>query len=213
MATSANGLPGSYQGKIARVVMYELLGQMVVRSLPSTKPARASGAKKQSQEDFRRVQSVLKASLPFIRRGWHDMARGRIAFHEAMSANLIGYRSSEQKDSLEWFMPSMGTRATAADIRWRPEQNGALVQWGNAPQGAIHEPSDLVMILAINRTTLECTFSQETRRRSLQAQISLPTIKENQQTDVFVAFIDSNSLKKDPANVSKAVIAQRKLDD
>jgi hypothetical protein len=207
MATSANGIPGSYQGKIARVVMYELMGQMVVRSLPSSKPARATGAKKQSQDDFRHVQNVLKNTLPFIRRGWHDVAHGRIAFHEAMSANLFSYRNSGQKESLEWFQPSMGKRASAASISWSREQKGALVQWGDAPQGMISEPSDLVMIMAVNRSTLQSTFSQENRRREKSAHITLPPMEGDQQVDVFVSFINSNPLKKDPANVSKAVMA------
>jgi hypothetical protein len=204
MAQSAEGFPGRYRGKIARVVMYEMFGKTVIRSMPSVKPPRAQGAKKEAQEDFVRVQKVVKAAKPFVKLGYQDMAVERIPFHEAMSVNLKRFRAMDEKQGLQWFLPSMGTRAGAIETRWYRQQDKAMVQWGAPQQGMPSDGNDAVLLLAINTTTLAATFASHALRYRQHAEITLPSAGPDEQIAICLAFLNTFPRKKDPANVSQA---------
>jgi hypothetical protein len=208
MANSKQGLIAGFSGQIGEVVIYQMMGKTVIRSLPTRKRAPAKGALKKSQDGFARMMKIMQAVKPFIKAGFHDVAEGRTAFHTALSENIKRRSQSNHPDSLHWLKVSSGKRAGANDLTVQCEGNSATVSWGPTPAGKISSIDDSVLLLALNTTTLDCTSNlYAASRKKGEALLELPMARKDEEVLVFVAFRSiTSAVKKSVKNFSESQV-------
>ncbi|MBW6499410.1 MAG: hypothetical protein K0B09_13550 [Bacteroidales bacterium] len=207
MAYAKQGLLGEFKGRLGNTVIYEVYGKTRIRLKPSVKPPPATGAKKQAQEDFKLVMSLMQATKAFVRIGFYDQAEGRSAFHEGLSFNLNSYRQAENKDIGAWLQLSNGQRAGAQNLAIQREGKKAIVSWGAPEPGKVAAGDDAVLLLALNTCNFDCNWVLSKYQRSQQqAEIILPPLKEDEECLVFVAFRKQLQVKKDIRNISASQV-------
>ncbi|MEE4178683.1 MAG: DUF6266 family protein [Bacteroides sp.] len=207
MAYSKEGVLANFKGRLGKMVVYQMNGKTVVRSMPTRKGGQVSPKLKESQGHFAKVMSVMAAVKPFIRIGFNDLAEGKFVFQRALSENLIRYKESENPDFFDWLLVSKGERAGAMDLNVQVLGNEAKVSWGDAKAGMPWDKNDHVLLLALNTVTLEETDNLKAGIRSKgQASLKLPTAEAGQPVLVFIAFYDlaGAAVKADPANISNS---------
>ncbi|MFO7978669.1 MAG: DUF6266 family protein [Bacteroidales bacterium] len=206
MAQSTTGINGIFSGRIGNVVFYEMNGKQVARQLPSGKMPAATGPKKVAQENFGRVIRIMKGIRQYVNTGFKDVETRGSAFRQAVSVNLKRLGASSHPDSLEWLLPTMGTRAGAHDITMQQADQMATVSWGAPHEDKPYLNRDLVMLLAINATTLENTGDLSATRSQQQCTFRMPRAKEGEKVLVFLSFYDpmAAATRKNSDNVSEA---------
>lgn len=83
MATLKNGIIGGFSGRLGNVVVYEMFGKTVVRSLPQKNQKKATGKRKQYQDDFRYVMKWMQYLKPMIDKCWLPEPPHKRAFKPA----------------------------------------------------------------------------------------------------------------------------------
>jgi hypothetical protein len=205
MAFTQEGIFGKFTGRIGNLVVYQRNGKTVIRTLSTHSIPPATGAKKQSQEQFARVMKLMQALKPFISKGFHDVAETKSAYHTAMSANIKRVRESADPLGLSWLLTSSGSRAGAEQLVIEADNHQVTVRWEDPVQGKPWKSDDHVMIVAINDTTLETSAPATTVTRALkQTRFSMPAVSEGQQVYVFISFFDGQGTKKNAKNMSEA---------
>ena len=88
MAGSKSKSINDLNGKLGKMVIYNMFGKMRARSMPrkTTKPTTPD--RKINQSKFQKTQVVMQAMIPFIRVGFSGYTDDHSAYHEAMSVNL-----------------------------------------------------------------------------------------------------------------------------
>lgn len=207
MAYSQEGILANFKGRLGKMVVYQMNGKTVVRSMPTRKGGQVSPKLKESQGHFARVMSVMTAVKPFIRVGFNDLAEGRFVFQRALSENLLRYKAAENPDDFDWLMVSQGERAGAKDLNVLVQGGEVKVSWGEAEAGKPWDKNDHVMLLALNTVTLEETDNLKGGVRSKgQASLKLPKAEAGQPVMVFIAFYDlaGAAVKADLENISSS---------
>ncbi len=206
MAQSTAGINGIFSGRIGNIVFYELNGRQVARQLPSGKMPVATGARKQAQENFGKVIRIMKSNKTYINIGFQDVATGPSAFRKAVSVNLRRLGASPDPESLQWLLPTMGTRAGANDTGMQTDGQMVTVTWGAPHDDRPWLGRDMVMLLAINATTLESTNNISAIRSQQQCTFRMPRAQEGEEVLVFLSFYDpmAGATRKNPDNVSEA---------
>jgi hypothetical protein len=207
MAFSQEGLLGDFSGRIGNLVVYKLKGKTVIRSMPSVKRGPARGRLKETQDGFSRVMTVLRGMKTFVKMGFHDFAGGDYVFQRALSENLKRYHAADGPAGLDWLLLSAGERAGVQQLSLEVNETTATIKWGEPEPDKPWSDDDTVMVLALNTTSLESTFTISAARRSQgQATLPLPPVKEGEQIRVFVAFMnmEGRMLKPSLKNVSNS---------
>jgi hypothetical protein len=213
MASSTEGFPAGFKGRVGKVVVYQLMGKTVMRSLPANKPAPAQGAKKKNQNDFAHMMKIMQAIKPFIRLGFHDAAEGRTAFHTALSENIKLRQVSDQPENLQWLMVSKGERSGATGLDAQQKDDQVMVSWDVDAEANISSGNDMVMLLALNTTTLECSCNLDAGKRSMgQAFLPVPPALPGQKILLFITFRNiTGTAKKSLRNVSSSQWVEMKI--
>lgn len=150
MATLKNGIMGGFSGRLGNLVVYELYGKTVVRTLPSVKQKKASGKRKQYQDDFRYVMKWMQIVKPMIDRCWPVKPPHKTPFKQAFSANLRSYREMERPESYEWLQVSQGTYPGLTGLSFTAEENSFKLSWDIPSTFVEIHPRDQVLIYFAN---------------------------------------------------------------
>jgi hypothetical protein len=206
---NTDGLPGGLKGAIGNVVVYQFMGKTVVRSMPTKKRAPAKGAQRKTQDDFAQMMKIMQAVKDFVKAGFHDAAEGRTAFQTALSVNIRSRSQWQQPGNLHWLVLSQGERAGASSLKVQCKQNQAAITWDTAAAGGISSADDSVMLLALNSTTLACTYNlAASTRKKGEAKLELPAAVAGEEILVFIAFRStSGGEKKNIKNISDSQMA------
>ncbi len=205
MAKSSNGLLGNFRGRIGKVVIYEMYGKPMMRSLPTKERKKASKKLKKEQDGFAKVMKYLSPASKFIRIGFRDAAEDTAPFHKAKSWNINKYRNSLTRDPGEWLTFCLGERAGALDLRLEEiAPDRVKVSWGE-PGGDIYSGEDEVMLLAVERENHNVIYRLNAgRRKDKIAEIDFSPFGKTKAVDIFIAFHSSPLYqgKKDLRNIS-----------
>lgn len=129
MGTLKNGILGGFSGRLGNVVVYEMHGKTVVRSLPSVKQKKATGKRKQYQDDFRYVMKWMQVLKPMIDKCWLVESPQKSSFKQAFSFNLKRYREVERPETYEWLQVSQGTYPGLEDLSFTALENRFRISW------------------------------------------------------------------------------------
>jgi len=193
MAISEDILIGGFKGRVGNMVVYQLYGKTVMRTLPSVKPKKATGAKKRNQDDFAQVMFPLRKVTAFIRQGFYHMARGCSPFNAAISANVRCFREAGRPDGIQWLVLSDGTRAGAELLTVQTDfiQSTAQISWGQPETGKLSKLTDCVWAIAINARNFNMTREiEEVKRSEGKLIINLPEGDQGDEIHYFVSFFD-----------------------
>jgi hypothetical protein len=194
MVKIKNGLLGEFSGKLGDVVIYQLNGTTVVRSRPKVKHKKATGKRKQYQDDFSRVMKLMQAAADFIKYGFFDETISGSSFRRAFSVNLKEYRKLERPESIEWMILSKGPLAMADNITTKLVDNNQIkITWNQTEISDICDPLDFVLLKLINEQTLASASSlMQVRRSDGELLITLVPKTENERIIGFLSFFQSN---------------------
>lgn len=206
MAQSSEGLLGNYSGRLSNLVYYKVNGKTRVRTLSPGKMPPAIGAKKKAQEDFAMVMKVMQAVKYYIKTGFHDVSGGRTAFHTALSVNIKRMRADANPGKLKWLLPSQGSRAGASEVLATISGTKATVNWGPPYNGQHWRGNDMVMLLALNTTTLSEVIDTRATRNQSSHSFELPPMEAGEEVQIFISFFNPlpESNNKNPENISTA---------
>jgi hypothetical protein len=210
MAITGEGIYGDFTGRLGNLVFYRLKGKMVVRTMPQRRKGITSPALKKSQDNFALVMKIMQALKSFVKPGFHAFADpDQSAFHAAKSYNLKSRRSSENPGPEHWLSLSVGERAGAESLGLELKGQKVVVSWQGNTAGKPSSGRDMVLLGALNTTTMAVTDSlYEVQRNTGSATLSLPGAKEGEKILVYIAFqnvagMDSRDLK----NISTSQLA------
>ncbi len=151
MGVLKNGLLGDFSGRLGNLVIYKMHGKTVVRSFPTVKQKKATGKRKQYQDDFGHVMGLMQMAAKFINVGWKPESKESSPFKKAFSFNLKLYRDLGRPESLEWLQLSNGSRAGAKDIKMNAiSDQEFLLSWGEAEADKNFSADDRVWVLLVN---------------------------------------------------------------
>jgi hypothetical protein len=213
MAQATQGMLGPFKGRLSNLVIYQLHGKTVVRTLPSVKQRPAKGQLKQNREAFARVMKCMQRLKALLHFGFAGEAQGRSAFHTALSYNLKAYKGSTDVYSGDWLQLSRGRRAGAQDLS--VEASGSThvkVRWGEPTAGLPESGHDLAIAAAVNTTTMQCTLPAPTATRSAgETTLRIPPAKSGETIAVYLVFFNSlDPLPAQPGDpVSNSQLAGR----
>lgn len=211
MAYTEEGFLGDFHGRLGNLVVYKLKGKTVIRTLPSKKRGPAKGRLKASQSRFSQIMNVLKGIQSYVKTGFYDVSDGAYVFQRALAANIECYMASEDPADYHWLLLSKGERAGAQDLALEMGEGQATVRWGEPEAGKPFDPTDRVMLLALNTTTLESTENTNAAIRNQgQAGIALPPAKAGEKVLVSISFMDlaGSLLTCDPKNISTSQLLE-----
>lgn len=211
MAFTEEGMLGKFTGRLGNLVFYEMNGKIVMRTKPGKRKKPAKGRQKETQNNFARVMGIIQPMKTFVKIGFNDLAGGKFVFHKANSENLKRFYKADNPDDLRWLLLSKGERAGAQDLALEMGVGQATVRWGEPEAGKPFDPTDRVMLLALNTTTLESTENTNAATRSQgQAGIALPPAKAGEKVLVSISFMDlaGSLLTCDPKNISTSQLLE-----
>lgn len=179
MATLKNGIMGGLSGRLGNVVVYEMFGKTVVRSMPSVKQKKATGKRKQYQDDFKYVMKWMQYLKPLIDICWIPEPPHKKAFKPAFSHNLKRYREMERPQNYEWLELSKGEIAGLEQIEMKWIGESIQISWSNPTTEKPMHPDDTVYIQLVNASQ-SSTYPDLLRipRKSGQTELTVPGWKE-----------------------------------
>ncbi len=188
MGILKNGLLGDFSGRLGNLVIYQMHGKTVVRSFPSVKQEKATGKRKQYQDDFGYVMGLMQMGAKFIHVGWKPESKESSPFKKAFSFNLKLYRDLGRPESLEWLQLSQGQRAGAQDIKMSPISNQEfLLSWGEAEADKFFSADDRVWVLLVNEQDQSSSYFGTICIRS-DGEVLLKTTQFNKE-EPLIAFV------------------------
>lgn len=190
MASGQDPVFGRMKGKIGTLVVYQMYGKTIVRSLPSVKRKPATGALKESQLQFKAVMNTLKMLKDILKPGFEEVAEGRSVFHTALSYNLQRYRATEETTIRVFLQLSAGRRSGATEYRLVELENRKwMLHWQGTEAGKPHSPTDWVMFAAVERNTLKTIqHYYKTRRETGELLVDFGTAEPGEVYDCFFFF-------------------------
>lgn len=146
MGTLKNGILRGFSGRLGNVVVYEMYGKTIVRSLPSVKQKKATGKRKQYQDDFRYVMQWMQLLKPLIDRYWPVKPPNKSPFKQAFSFNLKRYRELLRPESYDWLQVSQGNYPGLSDLLFTGLENRFRISWKNPQPFTDTQAKDLIYI-------------------------------------------------------------------
>ncbi len=207
MASSNDAFFGKLSGKIGNIVVYQMYGKTVIRSLPTGRSKKASPKLEASRTDFKTVVSLLPALKHLLAFGFGSLAVNRSAYQAALSVNLKSYQQAMDKSIVDWLILSKGEREPAIDPQAVLGEAGTiLLSWSASPVKSDNSTDKLVVFLlsgqALSRSAFEITDAQ---RHQGHASVRIPATCLENTIEVFVSFISSSYLGKQlPAGISSS---------
>ena len=190
MKNKFKGLFGEFSGRIGNLIVYELNGQTVIRTRPGGPQKKATGKRKQYQDDFRHVMKLMQIAKHIVKIGFAEDGKKGTGFKKALGENLKKYRSLGRPESLEWLELSRGTLSGAAEFSSELLADGQLkISWTGTEEGKPSYDEDQLLVLLVNETTLKplrlgYTYSRKDGHLVVQA----PPQKDGESLRVFVSF-------------------------
>lgn len=209
MARSESGLFSDFTGRIGNLVVYKLNGKTVVRTLPSVPTKPPTALQQQARNDFSHVMKYMQALKPVVSVGYREVARGRSAFHAALSHNLKAYREAGKPTDAGWLILSDGTRAGASNLHLENSGNNQFrITWGDPPTAKPHSNGDRVYVVAVSNSgpLSGYTLNHSSHRQDHEVVITLNGIDTGAHLRFFIFFLDEHGAlrKKDPRNISRS---------
>lgn len=199
MKNKFKGLFGEFSGRIGNLLVYELNGQTVVRTRPAGPQKKATGKRKQYQDDFRYVMRLMQMALEIVKIGFMEKDKKGTGFKKALGVNLKKYRALDRPKTLEWIELSRGELASANDLQTEILINGQLkITWDTTKEVDNSHPHDLVMLLLVNETNHDFMFSRQNVQRSKGELIeNIPPQKEGEIVRGFISFYSTQGNTSD----------------
>lgn len=201
MAILKNGPMGQMSGKVGNVVIYNMKGKMVMRSLPAKKKSKATGKEKASQELFRQVMLSVKLAKDFLRIGFAGQG-GHSPYHVALGTNIKrmvaagGFKYSELHFST-------GKLAGAVEVKASITGNELKVSWDGSTPGKTGNQDDFAMLLVLNTTRQIAEYKTTAGKRSdNSAGMTLGSAQKGDHLEIFISFIALQTWVKDVHPVS-----------
>lgn len=138
-------------GRVGNVVVYEMFGKTVLRSMPQKSKKKATGKRKQYQDDFRYVMKWMQYLKPLIDRCWQPLPPHKTAFKPAFSYHLKRYREMDRPSHYEWIDLTKGDIAGLENVKLQFDDRLLQIDWEEGQKEIIH-PRDLVYIKLVNVT-------------------------------------------------------------
>ncbi len=209
MARSESGLFSDFTGRIGNMVVYKLNGKMVVRSLPAAPVKPPTAMQQQARTGFAHVMQYMQALKPVVSTGFRETARGRSAFHAALSANLKAWREAGRPAGAGWLILSHGTRAGANDLHLENSAGSRFrITWGDPPADKPHSAGDRAYVVAVSNSgpAPVYTLNRSSRRQDHEAIIAPAGTVPGDHLGFYIFFLDEQGAlrKKDPRNVSRS---------
>lgn len=190
MKNKFKGLFGEFSGRIGNLVVYELNGKTIVRTRPAGPQKKATGKRKQYQDDFRYVMKLMQMALKMVKIGFMEKDKKGTGFKKALGVNLKKYRELERPQTLEWMELSRGDLAGATDLQTEILSNGQLkITWDITEEAENSHPHDVIMLLLVNETNHDFIFNRQYVQRSKGELIeNIPPQKEGELVRGFICF-------------------------
>jgi hypothetical protein len=205
MKNKFKGLFGEFSGRIGNLIVYELNGQTVIRTRPAGPQKKATGKRKQYQDDFRHVMKLMQIAKHIVKIGFAEEGKKGTGFKKALGENLKKYRTLDRPESLEWLELSRGSLSGAASFSSELLADGQLkISWTGTQEGKPFYDEDQLLVLLVNETSLKSlrlgyTYSRKDGHLVVQA----PPQKDGESLRVFVSFYLSELFGK----TSKSLIS------
>ncbi len=191
MGTLKNGIMSGFSGRLGNLVVYEMFGKTVVRTLPSVKQKKASGKRKQYQDDFRYVMKWMQIVKPMIDRCWPVVPPHKTPFKQAFSTNLKSYREMGRPNSYNWLKVSHGSLPCISGFSFTAENQLFKLHWDTSSASLDANPLDQVHIYFVNAKQEEGSHQIYSVNRN-QGHLEVE-LKYWQTSDPIVAFIAVSS--------------------
>lgn len=150
MAILKNGLFSGFSGRLGDVVVYELNGQTVVRSMPRKKYKKATGKRKQYQDDFRYLMQWMQLIKPMLDICWEKEEVNKKAFQTAFSFHLKKYRNLNRPIHFDWIQFSKSEEDGILPNGQKLEKDSYKISWNPKLINQQSHPLDTVHICLIN---------------------------------------------------------------
>ena len=202
MGTIKKGILGAFSGKVGNVVGASWKGIAYMRSLPASVKNPRSLKQRTQRSKFSLALEVIQPLLSVIKQGWKLYANKQSAFNAAMSYTVFNVIQGEYPDynvDYSKIIISRGNLTAAADYAVVASPTGATINWGdNSGQGAA-QPTDVVIVAALNPAKGEiATPVADATRADGTIDIVYPGHWENYKTHVYLGFISDDG--KEVAN-------------
>jgi hypothetical protein len=205
MKNKFKGLFGEFSGRIGNLIVYELNGQTVIRTRPAGPQKKATGKRKQYQDDFRHVMKLMQIAKHTVKIGFAEEGKKGTGFKKALGENLKKYRSLDRPESLNWLELSRGTLSGAASFSSELLTDGQLkICWTGTEEGKPFYEDDQLLVLIVNETTLKSLILSHTySRKDGHLVVQAPAQKDGECLRVFICFYQPEIFGK----VSKPLIS------
>ena len=190
MKNKFKGLFGEFSGRIGNLIVYELNGQTVIRTRPAGPQKKATGKRKQYQDDFRHVMKLMQIAKHIVKIGFAEEGKKGTGFKKALGENLKKYRSLDRLESLEWLELSKGSLSGAASFSSELLADGQLkISWTGTEEGKPSYDEDQLLVLLVNETTLKpLRLGRSYSRKDSHLVVQAPAQKDGECLRVFVSF-------------------------
>lgn len=190
MAILDQGALGRFGGKVGKVVIYQMHGKLVMRSLPGKRKAKAKGRQKATQDLFALVMNAMKIARAFIRTGFANY-NGHSAFHSALSCNMQRVNAAGSFGYSTLLFSSGNLAVVINPTITISDTKQIQIGWLENEAGKPAADSDCAMVLAFNtkRNFTEAEFNAGTRGAQ-KAGITLSQSVSGDQLEVYLAFIE-----------------------
>ena len=185
---------GGFSGRLGNVVVYEMFGKTVVRSLPQKNQKKATGKRKQYQDDFRYVMKWMQYLKPMIDKCWLPEPPHQKAFKPAFSHHLKRYREMDRPNKLEWIQLTKGGLEGFGNTEMYFDGELLQLKWSNV---RIEEPSNLRDTVYIQLTNPTKGRAHEhliaTERQDGRKEIAVSSWEKGDRIVAFMVAASSNN--------------------
>lgn len=150
MATLKNGIMGGFSGRLGNLVVYEMFGKTVIRTLPSVKQKKASGKRKQYQDDFRYVMRWMQHLKPLLDMCWNLEPPHKKAFKPAFSYNLKRYRDLGRPNNFDWLQVFQNGANALQNLALTYEEDLFILKWELIESDSSIQSKDTAYISLVN---------------------------------------------------------------
>ena len=193
----SNGATGAPNGKISKLVFYQLNGQEVIRGIGDKKKIKSTKVLAQNQS-IKILMQFFNKIKPFLKAGFKNEASGTIYnYHNLATAynrkHAIAFEGEQPVLMFDKVLLSRGTAALPRNPAVEMAFEGLRFNWDIQPDLSWEVNQDQVMLLAWFPELNETLFTTAGALRSSGTDLlELSPAYRNQQAETYIAFVSQD---------------------
>jgi len=203
MKNKYKGLFGEFSGRIGNLIIYELNGQTVIRSRPAGPQKKATGKRKEYQNDFKHVMKLMQMAKLIVKIGFAEEDKKGTGFKKALGYNLKKYRHLERPTNLEWLELSQGELSSAIEYSSHiTVDHKVKISWNGTEENKKSFDNDRLLVLLVNEKTHETShLYQYVYRNQGSLIMDLPPHQNDETIRAFVCFFQHKNFDQASKNM------------